>query len=197
MDEATSRTRAFVCLGLSDPVRDAIGVVQEHLRRKGLALAYAHPRDAHLTLAFLGSIEHETIELLAPRLDEVAARVPPFGMAVRGGGFFGPPRAPRVAWIGVEETSVLMDLQAAVATTAEACGIALERRPFHPHLTLARIRAPLPPDALTLIKSSINNTTFGEVPVDRVLFMSSQPNGSGPRYKILHESPLKGTRQHG
>jgi len=197
VDASSPSVRAFVALGLSEAVRDSLALLQNHLRHKGLSLDYAHPEDAHLTLVFLGNIETERIDRLKPRLDALADRAGPFPLIVGGGGFFGPPRSPRVAWVGVIESASLMGLQSAVADLVRAAGIPVEMRPFHPHLTVARIRASLPPDALTLIKSSINNTNFGEVPVDRVLFMSSQPNGSGPRYKILHQSPLKGSRHHG
>jgi len=197
METSIDLTRGFIALGLSDAARDALALLQDHLRLKGLSLACAHPEDAHLTLVFLGNIETALIDRLTPRLDERVAGMQPFPPMLGGGGFFGPPGSPRVAWVGVAESAALMGLQSGVAALVQDLGMPIEMRPFHPHLTVARIRSSLPPGALTLIKSSINNTTFGEVPVDRVLFMSSQPNGSGPRYKILHQSPLKGIRQHG
>lgn len=197
MNEPVETWRSFVALDLSPAAKAALAHLQEHLRRKGLALAYTHMEDAHLTLAFLGEVRPPVIDALKPRLDEVAAGCDGFELKLGAGGFFGPPSSPRVAWVGVEESPVLMALQSAVAGAVRATGIELESRPFHPHLTVARIKNRLPLAALTLIKSSINTTTIPPVPVDRVLIMRSQPGGSGPKYSAVHIAHLKGNQHHG
>lgn len=171
--------------------------IQEHLRQRGVSMAYTHLQDAHLTLVFLGDTAPESVELIKPRLDEVAEGHAPFELTLGGGGFFGPPRLPRVAWVGVAESPALMALQGSVAALVGAVGMPVEARPFHPHLTVARIKHRLPPAALTLIKSSINNTRFTGVPVERVLFMRSQPDQSGPTYSVIHAAHLKGNKHHG
>lgn len=197
MQESPEKLRTFIALDLSAAARTSLERIQEHLRQRGLSLAYTHLQDAHLTLVFLGDTTPETVDRLKPRLDEVAGGAAPFELALGHGGFFGPPRAPRIAWVGVAESPALMTLQRSLAEQVRAVGLPVESRPFHPHLTVARIKHRLPPDALTLIKSSINNTSFAGVPVDRVLFMRSQPNGAGPKYSVIHTAHLKGKDHHG
>ncbi len=189
--------RTFICLDLTAAARSSLERIQTHLQRKGLSLSYPHLADAHLTMVFLGDTAAAVIESLIPRLDEVARGFSPFALTLASGGFFGPPRSPRVAWVGVGESAVLMKLQRALADEVRAAGMPLEARPFHPHVTLARIKSRLPADALTLIKSSINNSKFASVPVDCIRFMRSQPGGSGPTYSIIHTSQLNREVPHG
>jgi len=43
----------------------------------------------------------------------------------------------------------------------------------------------------------INNMPFDEVPIDRILFLNSQLNGSGPRYNNSIDRFNKGYSNHG
>jgi len=56
---------------------------------------------------------------------------------------------------------------------------------------LVTVHLRLPSDALTSIVGCINNTHFDEAPVDRVLFLNSLLNGSGPRYTVIHQAFYK------
>lgn len=94
----------------------------------GAAGRAADPR-WHLTLAFLG--DRPAAEPLLAPLAEAAARHPPFVLALTGGGTFGG----RVLWAGV--AGDLTPLAALAQDVREAVD-AVEERPFHPHLTLAR-----------------------------------------------------------
>jgi 2'-5' RNA ligase len=114
----------------------------------------------HLTLAFLGSIDE------AARASAMeAARTmsgAPFEFRVDRTGSF---RRARVAWAGVSQPSrELLGLQSALEAGLRTRGLALEERPYVPHVTLVRncTRAiagvPIPPvawrvDAFTLVRS--------------------------------------------
>jgi len=114
----------------------------------------------HLTLAFLGSIDE------AARRDAIAAakgiRAARFELVVDQVGSF---RGARVAWAGLSRPPrQLLALQSALEAALRARGLALEERPFVPHITLVRNatrsipRAPIDPvawpvDAFTLVRS--------------------------------------------
>jgi 2'-5' RNA ligase len=90
----------------------------------------------HLTLAFLGEVDDDAP--LAGPLADVAARRPPFSLALAGSGRFGP-----AVWVGV--TGDVPALAGLAADVAAACGLG-DDRPYRPHLTVARGR--LDPAAL-------------------------------------------------
>jgi 2'-5' RNA ligase len=51
---------------------------------------------------------------------------------------------PSVLWAGVAESSPLADLHAASGAAIAACGLEVERRPYVPHVTLARLTPAVP-----------------------------------------------------
>lgn len=141
--------RLFIALPVAETVRTDIERRVVQARRELPNARWVKADGMHLTLVFLG----ETDAALLPRLDEVlrpvfAARES-FEVQVTGGGTFpgtnpgGRPRPARVAWVGVDGGAELLDLQEEVTSAAtSAAGIEADRRPFHPHLTVARCSAP-------------------------------------------------------
>jgi 2'-5' RNA ligase len=128
-----------------DPPADAIADLDGSLRRKGRDLRWVAPAQWHLTTAFYGDVTPEVAEELSERLERAAGRTPPLSLQINSAGCF--PRRPdsaRVLWAGitgdVAELSLLADRCAAAGRRT---GIPMEKRKFHPHLTLARARMPV------------------------------------------------------
>lgn len=65
-------------------------------------------------------------------------------MYIGGLGAFPNFRRSRVVWIGVDQESRLELLHHDVEVACERIGFDLEGRPFRPHITLARVKHPLP-----------------------------------------------------
>ena len=96
----------------------------------------------HLTLAFLG--EQAAAQPVAAALARVAFA--PFRLSLAGAGTFS---GGRVLWVGVGEGEApLRALAADVSAACRGAGVALEDRPFRPHVTVRRGRG-LRPGALT------------------------------------------------
>ncbi|GAA1838994.1 RNA 2',3'-cyclic phosphodiesterase [Pseudonocardia ailaonensis] len=99
------------------------------------------PAGWHVTLAFLGEADPET---LRDGLARVAAGHPPLDLALSGAGSFGN----RVLWAGLSgDLDGLAALAGAVAEVARAAGLTLDDRPYGPHLTLGFAAPPRPLDA--------------------------------------------------
>lgn len=99
--------------------------------------------DLHLTLAFLGATAPERVPALGAALEEVARRHAPAAVTYAGVGAFPDARAPRVLWAGIREErpGSLASLAQDTAEALAPLGFAPERRGFHAHVTLARVRA--------------------------------------------------------
>src|SRR5579871_256123 len=141
--------RLFIATDLDDVAREQIAALQWKLKRTlrdDGAIKWTTPEQTHLTLVFIG----EADEMLSAKL--IVAMQPrstqaPFDATFERIGMFPPRGAPRVLWIGVGAGAASMTaLQQEIATRVERLGVALERRPFHPHLTLARWRDSRPSD---------------------------------------------------
>jgi 2'-5' RNA ligase len=136
--------RLFVAVDLDEAVREAVGRVQRGAARvldRDRALKWVDPSRMHLTLAFIGEVRDAP--LAAAIVDSVSGALASrsFLVGFEGFGVFPPRGSPRVLWLGVSEgVDGLMALHEEVSARLRRAGVALEPRPFHPHLTLARWR---------------------------------------------------------
>jgi len=72
----------------------------------------------------------------------------------------------------------------------EKQGFARENRPFHPHLTLGRVKFPARLDLLIQEMNKNQGRRFGEMRVERVTFFQSTLRPSGAEYTVLKEFRL-------
>jgi len=133
--------RAFVALELSGSLKDGILTLIDELREAGIRAGWSRRGTLHLTLKFLGDVEEALLPDLVTALEAAAAEVPPFTFDTTSMGAFPSPARPRVVWLGVEPVDGLYDLQEAVERELTPLGFPREKRRFHPHITLGRIRA--------------------------------------------------------
>ncbi|MDA2805862.1 RNA 2',3'-cyclic phosphodiesterase [Nocardiopsis suaedae] len=131
-------------------------------------LRWSRRDDRHITLLFLG--ETDPARLPGPDGLEKAfaaelARHRPERISLRGAGTFpGDDGAATVLWAGVqgERGSPLARPAAGLRRAARAHGVRVERRPFVPHLTLARSRRPTDLAGLRTALTTALATTFWE-----------------------------------
>ncbi|MEA3311787.1 MAG: RNA 2',3'-cyclic phosphodiesterase [candidate division WOR-3 bacterium] len=178
--------RVFFGIGLPPDIRKQVNSFLEALRTRLPRMKWVEEKNLHVTLRFLGEIEETKVPLVCAAARETASGLEGFRMALGSLGAFPDPRRARVLWWGLsqgaEESGQLFDR---LEQRLVAQGIEAEKRRYHPHLTLARLRypAPLPlesfstPSALSFTASSFT------------LYQSTlTPNG--PIYKIVEEFKL-------
>ncbi len=188
-----SVVRAFVAVELPASVQKGLVKVIEKLRRAGAHVGWTQPDNLHITLAFLGDVAAEQAARLEVLLDLLCAVTAPFDLECAELGTFGSPRSPRIIWAGVEDApSCLGRLQASLVERLKTGGFRLEDRPFHAHVTIGRVRSGRGVRDLTSELGSVKNTRFGRFRVERLVLMRSLLGPGGPRYTVLHASPLKG-----
>jgi 2'-5' RNA ligase len=135
--------RLFVAVDLPGASRDRIESLIADLRREVPDVRWARIEGVHLTLKFLGEVEEGRLPALASILDRRAAAAGGFTVRLQGVGTFGDRSRPRVVWCGVTDPGGgLARLAASIDEGCAETGVAKEARPFHPHLTLARLKSP-------------------------------------------------------
>ena len=139
----------------------------------------------HLTLRFLGPTDPARVPWIEERLTGVAARCPPFVVGLRGLDAFPSPRAARVLWVGVEDVDRSLSGLADAVQRAIAAEYPPDRRPFRPHVTIARCDPPIAlPMADAAAMLAIGSLAVGEVSLVRSHL------GEAPRYETLARFPL-------
>jgi 2'-5' RNA ligase len=142
-------------------------------------MRWVAPASYHVTLKFLGWTRAEAIPAVGEALERAAATVEPFRWkAARLGAFPSTARA-GVVWAGVDDAAGLDQLAAAVERELAPLGFAPERRRFHAHVTLARLRDPRDVADVLL---PLSEQVFSATRVDSVYLMESITKSSGSEY---------------
>lgn len=143
MSQIETVRRIFVAVDLADEVRYGLAAHLVHaVGDNGVPGSTPPPANWHITLRFLGKVDQLGYETLTARLD-TAELGPSFELSFAGLGAFPRPGRATVLWLGVGDGSDdLIDVAGAVEEAVVDAGFMPEERPFHPHLTLSRIRPP-------------------------------------------------------
>lgn len=188
--------RLFFGLGIEGDLGERIA------KRTRLALAdcgemavYAAD-DLHLTLAFLGEVESDTVRSIVRAAgDEFRGLTAPELRVGGSAGSFPDGERPRALWEGVEETFDSLGRLAALRNRALQVAFchglrprrADRERPFRPHVTVARpgSGAAIPGDYFE------DRDASRWLPVDVTLFESfGKESPDGSRYRVLAAWPL-------
>jgi 2'-5' RNA ligase len=193
--------RLFVAVGVGDEVRSAAarvrGAVEARIQQSGGTpprLLWVAPRALHLTLRFLGEQPDDRVPTIVGALSEPFA-CPPFTVTWHGLGAFPSPRHPRAIWLGVRTGAAelgRLEVEVARRLGGLAPGEAgAETRPFHPHLTLARVKT----DARTVHWPAVlEAATVSDVTshVGRVSLIRSRGLPGGVGYEEIGRGRLGG-----
>jgi 2'-5' RNA ligase len=136
--------RMFLAVELDDTTRHALAAhLEASLDGELLPGRTVRPQNWHLTLRFLGPTSAMQRDRVLAHLDQHLA-VDPF--RIRFTGLDGFPRESKasVLWIGIAGDIEALDAVAGICEdAAQEAGFEPEGRPFHPHLTVSRIRPPI------------------------------------------------------
>jgi 2'-5' RNA ligase len=148
-------------------------------------VAWTRPEQIHLTLNFLGNVEWARVEELARAVEAVCGRGESHLLQAGGLGCFPSPARPRIIWAGLGgAVAILAELKRMLDESLAKLGYAPETRPFHPHLTIGRVKLLSASDrrhlASTLPKWSAAD--FGSWTVKRIELMQSVLSPTGAEY---------------
>jgi RNA 2',3'-cyclic 3'-phosphodiesterase len=112
------------------------------------------PGQFHITLRYIGETEAETLSHIQDCLRTVKAE--PLTISTQGTGFFPNDKNPRVLWLGIKNNRELNELASAIDDQLSAIIERPREHPFHPHITLARLRSGhMPLDSVRKIAKGI------------------------------------------
>jgi len=179
--------RLFTALDLPEEV---VANLEDVLRRlKPTAqIQWTRARNLHITIKFIGELPENRLG----DLKQVLAGVPRRGVIqirLRRVGFFPNPHAPHSFWCGIEAPGLdglASDTDAAAATV----GVDLDRRPFSPHLTLARIKDRARLETLREAIAALPALEFGAFEAKSFFLYQSTLRPGGSVYTKLAEFPL-------
>jgi RNA 2',3'-cyclic 3'-phosphodiesterase len=188
--------RLFVGVRVSVPTANALSSAAETLARRareaGVEVRWVAPVSYHVTLGFLGNTRVDAITAITDALDEAARGTKEFKLKASRLGAFPSLDKPRVIWAGVEDQSgELVALASRVAEAMHRLGHG-DRTPFHPHVTIGRIKE-LPPKLSSLkeVVLPLAEQMFGDTRVDAITLVESETKSTGSVYRDVHRAAFK------
>lgn len=158
------------------------------LKRGGLHGArWIDPENYHITLRFIGDVDHATAADVIDGLDRLA-NSEAFRVRLIQLGAFGGDR-PRALFAGVEVNAALQRLQAAQERVLQRVGLEPEGRKFTPHVTLARLRGSNAEEIARFLALAGRFEPL-EFPVGRFVLFSSRDSVGGGPYLVEQAYPL-------
>jgi 2''-5'' RNA ligase len=128
----------FLAVPVPEQIRLLLKKEADGLKAKWKYRKWTSPSDYHITLHFFGSLDHRQSEAVREITRETAARHHAFQLTLSGLGGFGSDQHPRVMFCGMAPSVSLTDLQNDLLSQLTEYGFKTEKRPFHPHITLAK-----------------------------------------------------------
>lgn len=184
--------RLFIALPVSEAIREGCRALQDKGREQGLSMRWCRPEQMHLTLVFLGKIDASRLNALEHMLRSIMARTASFGLEISGLGIFPKSGKPRVLWAGISEEQALMRLQGILSEEVGKLGIPVEKRPYRPHLTLARPGRRTRLSASTLLAWVRQNEhlKLGSCAMEKIILMESRLKAEGAEYHPVLTLPF-------
>jgi 2'-5' RNA ligase len=181
--------RLFIAIDPSAEQREGLQSLQQRLAGSLDGVKWARPEGLHLTLKFLGEQEEDLIPEIIAAMEKVAALTTPFNLQFGQAGVFPSPQRARIIWTGVRSGAAGVKKLAAILEEAlEEKGFPADNRTFKAHLTLGRIRRPLPEETVQRLLGTESSFTTETAAVRSMRLYESRLSRQGANYTILNET---------
>lgn len=191
---SASSLRLFCAIELPQELRARAAEHIARLREKmpRVRAGWERAEKLHITLKFFGDVEESRTPALMLAAERAASAVAPFTLTVADAGAFPLHGQPRVLWLGLRDSSgALARLQNHLEDECAAAGFKREERPFHPHITIARLRQPAGARQLAALHLELGFPAM-EMTVNELVLMRSELGPNGSRYTVLTLYKLTG-----
>lgn len=170
-------------------MREEIEETLVPLVRKRLPVRWVPPENLHVTLRFLGDITDTLRVNVEEGVSEAISRTSPFSISLGMCGAFPRLDKPRVLWVGLRDgEEEVRSLARRVDTALCPLGFDPEKK-FHPHITVGRVKAPLPRDGGDRF-ANLEVTPFRRQ-VQSVELMKSTLTPKGAIYEVIRKIDLR------
>ncbi|MDI6716559.1 MAG: RNA 2',3'-cyclic phosphodiesterase [Actinomycetota bacterium] len=179
-------------LELPSRVQHQLFDIAEPLKNKLNTARWIAPHNIHLTLKFLGAVPEEKVGSINNALESAANRFRKFYFTLGELGGFPSKKRARVLWVGVHHgAEELVALSKAIDNELVPLGFEAEDKLFKPHITLARLKTPIPiEDAIAEVK--VDKFLGTVVNVDSITLFRSHLTRVGAEYEALKQISLPG-----
>ncbi|MGC9361734.1 MAG: RNA 2',3'-cyclic phosphodiesterase [Candidatus Syntrophosphaera sp.] len=179
--------RTFIALEAPEPVHKSLAERLMFLRPVQ-GVKWVRDQNLHLTLLFLGDVESTAMPVLEKTLAGHAQGQKAFNLNVKGLELF-PAKKPRLVWASLANPDKdLFDFHKDLINSIRREGFEPDIKPLRLHITLGRIRSPLPVSLeRDIMQSDVDTGTYA---YDKITLYRSVLKPEGPTYHVLEQYKL-------
>lgn len=180
--------RLFIGLPLASEVLNELSEAVSRLKGPHDGMRWTTPASWHITLQFLGNTDQKHCDCVLACLAKIYAaplqvRLGELGYFDRAGVFF----------VDVVPTPELVGLAKCVTAATAECGFLAEARPYHPHITLARVKGEERSAALKAMQVRVApGTRFTAFMAKEYVLFESHTKPEGAQYDVRGRFLLTG-----
>ncbi len=182
--------RLFVALETPPAIIPQIVAIRDRLRGSNADVKWETDEKLHATVKFLGKTDEDLLPEIVSYIRGVCETKSPLLIKYNGVGCFPNRRAPRVVWVGMDDTSrMIVSIKEEIESLLAPLGFEKEDREFHPHVTLGRVKSERGVRSLLRMMESV---TFESQPAEirEIALIKSDLKPDGSVYTTLNRIPL-------
>lgn len=183
--------RAFIAFELPSDIKVYLASVINAMSSRLKDVKWVDSDGLHITVKFLGEIEENKIELMKESLLHLENKYPPFTLTISHIDAFPNKKRPRVIVVHLKNgIDIMGNIFQDIENNLEKIGFEKEMRSFKPHITLGRMRNPMP-----LIEKMMPVIEQRSFKVDALILYKSTLTNKGAIYDPVWKIKLGGTGQ--
>ncbi len=133
--------RTFLAIPLPKTLTGYLKTLPEPMINQKDHINWVKRENIHITLNFLGDTNPENIEAHSSQLEKIVGAYPNFEIGTLDTGIYPHANDPRVLWVGVAPYgSEFSSFKRDIDRELKVLGYTIDKRPFQPHITLARVK---------------------------------------------------------
>ncbi len=182
MENHDKHIRVFIAISLPKHIIQFLKQLQQELKKRDSKASWPSSQNLHLTLKFIGDLHPDKIGILKKCMQHAVLHTRfPIKMSVSGIGVFPNMKRARVIWAGIQgEIDLLEQLASSLSKKLSTrIDIKIEKKKFVPHLTIARIKKPIPLKKLQHMIQAVGNVQSKEFIAPDIKLFKSELKSTG------------------
>ncbi|MBD3359893.1 MAG: RNA 2',3'-cyclic phosphodiesterase [Candidatus Buchananbacteria bacterium] len=181
--------RLFLAINIPPVIKNQLTelILKLQKNNKNKPIKWVAPKNLHLTLHFLGSVPEQKIPAINRAIEPIVAKFPILNFALSNSiNSFPDLNNPKVIFLEIKELNdgQTIKLQKKIGESLAQLGFKIDKRPFHLHLTLGRVKFKT---TVQIPNLQYPNSNFQ---IDSIDLMESQITLQGPIYSIIKQYNL-------
>jgi len=183
--------RTFIAFDSPEKVKEEISLLQRELAQSSADVKWESSDKFHVTIKFLGDVRVSILDDVIGEAEAAVKNFPSFGVGFGSLGAFPDKRSPRVIWIGCDNPDgTLRKIKESLDRSLQRFGFEIEKRQYHAHITLGRVKSTKGIGNLTPKLEKLNFEPHNAT-IETIHVMKSLLSPEGAEYSVLKSIQLK------